>query len=84
MPNPNPTQSEGFIASRVQPLGTRALSRGQVTFRLYPEHYAIICSHKSKGIFTRNLLTAMFEGRYQEAIKMVEDLKDAHKESLET
>lgn len=76
MPNPHPKQNELFKARRAQPVGSRALSRGQVSFRLLPEHYDLICSHPSKGVFARDLVTAMFEGRYEDAIALVEKLQE--------
>lgn len=75
MANPHPVQNDLLKAKWLKPKGDEALSRGKITFRLKKEHHDIVCSAPVKGVFVREVIASMLDGHYDEAIRLVEDLK---------
>lgn len=75
MANPHPVQNDKLKAKWLKPVGAEALSRKQITIRFSKEHYDTISSAPAKGAFVRNVIAAMLDGDYDQAIKLVEDLK---------
>ena len=75
MANPHPVQNDLLKAKWLKPEGAEALSRKHVTVRFSKEHYDIISSAPAKAVFVRNVIAAMLDEDYDQAIRLVEDLK---------